>query len=367
MQHQIVPETTPLYVDDAGNAITTHSMLKTFGRCPKQTDYKYNQRLKPRIIRTDDKPLHRGTWFHKLLEEYYAGRSWRAAHKQLVAQYGRLFDEEKDALGDLPAEMEQLMKSYLWHYGADKEDRYHGWKVHETELTLEAPWPDGNGVYRMRLDALIEDDYGLAIVDHKSHVRLPDHGFRLRDKASALYIWCALANDIPVYGFIWNYVLAKAPTKPALVDKGTRLSRSKIVTDFPTAYRAIKEYGLDIDPYRDWLRYLKSQRWQGPDHVQSSPFFRRDTLEKDDDMLARVMKEAMRTRDRMHGYDWTDPDAVERVVDRSCGWCRYSDLCTVEMFQGVDHPQAGNIRRQQFRTGDPLDYYYDEKPSNDES
>jgi hypothetical protein len=362
--------TTPLYVDDAGNAITTHSMLKQFERCPKAADYKYAQRLKPRIITKDEKPLHRGTWFHKLLEVHYAGGSWRAAHRKMSDQYSALFDEEKDALGDLPNEMEQLMKSYLWHYGADKADPFHGWKIHDTELTLEAPWPDGNGVYRMRLDMLIEDDYGLAIVDHKSHVRFPDFGFRLRDKASALYLWCAHANNIPVYGFIWNYVRAKAPTKPALVDqkRTPRLSKVAVDTDFPTAYRAIKEYGLDIEPYKPWLRALKDQRWKGPDHVQNSSFFRRDTMEKDDAMLDRVMKAAMRTRDRMHGYDWTDPDAVERVVDRSCTFmCRFTDLCTVELMQGTDHPQAHNIRRQQFRTADPLAYYQDEKTNTSES
>lgn len=352
-----------LYADEQGREITTHSMLKAFERCPQQAAYKYAQRLKKRMVSARDKPLQRGTWFHKLLEEYYAGRSWQAAHRQLCARFADLFDEEKEALGNLPDEMAALMRSYLWHYGADKSDPYHGWKVHETEFTLECEWPDGRGIYRMRGDMLVEDDYGLWLVDHKSHVRLPDTGFRLRDKASALYIWCCHQNDIPVTGFIWNYIKAKAPTVPALVDqkRSPRLSRVSIETDYPTAVRAIKSYGIDHKPHLDWLRVLKAQRWQYG-AVQSSPFFRRDTLEKDDALLQRVLKAAMKTRTRMHTYDWDDAEGVERVVDRSCTFmCSHTDLCTTELFAGTDSPQSRNIRRQQYVIADPLEYYNDER------
>lgn len=360
-------EIEPLYVDDDGNAITTHSMLKTFERCPKQADYKYAQRLKRRFVVEKDKPLKRGTWFHKLLEVHYAGGDWRVAHRQLTARFNELFDEERDALGDLPREMRALMVSYLWHYGADKSDPFHGWTVHDTEVTLECEWPDGGGIYRMRADAIVEDEFGLWIVDHKTHIKLPGMRFRIMDKASALYIWCAQQNGIPVLGFIWNYIRAKAPSVPALVDqkRTPRLSKSACDTDFPTAYRAIKSYGLDIEPHRAWLRALKNQRWQHG-AVQSSTFFRRDVLEKDNALIDRVLKAAMRTRDRMHGYDWSDPDAVERVADRSCDFvCGYAGLCETELFAGTGAPQAGNIRRQQYKTGDPLEYYQDQKEIGD--
>lgn len=358
---------TGLYVDDDGQQITTHSMLRTFERCPKQADYKYNQRLKRKQFTAHEKHLKRGQWFHKLLEVHYAGGDWRQAHRVLCVEYAGLFDEEQDALGDLPREMRALMVSYLWHYGADASDPHHGWKVHEVEGTLECPWPDGGGIYRMRFDMLVEDDYGLWLVDHKSHLRLPDTGFRLLDKASALYIWCAHQNKIPVNGFIWNYVKAKAPTVPALVDvkKSPRLSRVNIETDYPTMVRAIKKYGIDPLPYIAQLRALKNQRWH-PDNVQSSPFFLRSVLEKDDALIKRVVTATMRTRDRMHTYDFTDPDAVERTVDRSCTFmCTYNGLCTVELFHGLGTPEGRNIRRQQFKQADPLEYYQDERATGD--
>lgn len=352
---------TPLYVDD-GRRIATHSMLQCFGQCPKKAQYKYAERLKPKVLTEKDQPLRRGTWVHKLLELYYRGEDWMAEHRRLTDKFNQLFDIEKDALGDLPTEALRLMKSYLWHYGANRDDPYHGWKVLDTELTLECPWPDGEGVYRCRIDALIEDRWGLAIVDHKTHKRLPSYGHRLRDAASALYLWCARENGLDVNRFIWNYIRTRPPTIPKLVDvkRTPRLSTSSIDTDYPTLWRAIKDYGLSHEDYRDRLISLKQQRWKR-DAVQTSSFFRRSELDKDDDMIARVVAASMRTRDRMDSYDWDDTTAVERVVSIGCEWCTFRELCETELFTG----DGRMIRRRQFRTGDPLDYYQDHKEHDD--
>lgn len=306
-----------------------------------------------------DKPLRRGVWFHELLEVHYRGEDWTLRHAILTNKFLQLFDEEKEALGDLPKELYSLMQSYLWHYGANRDDPYHDWTVLETELTLECPWPDGEGVYRGRIDILYEDRWGLWIGDHKTNKVLPDTSFRLLDKASALYIWAARECGYPVDGFVWNYIRTKVPTKPALVYKGkpnARLSTRSIETDYPTFVRALREYDLDPKQYKQQLRFLKSQRWQ-PDAVQTSPFFQRSRLEKDEDLLARVIGSAMRTRDRMNTYDWNDTETIERVEDRSCKWtCDYTALCETELFSG----HSSIIRNQQYRIGDPLDYYQDQ-------
>lgn len=342
-----------LYETDDGTPVTTHSMVKTFRRCPKQAQYKYAERLKPKMQRSA--PLKRGTWMHELLELYYKGEDWRSRHQELTNQYAKLFDEEKESLGDLPRECMRLMKSYLWHYGANRDDPYHGWEIIDTELTLEATLPNGH-VLRGRLDLLVRDAFGLWIVDHKTHKVLPDFSSRLMDSQSADYLWLAWKNMIPVDGFVWNYLRTKPPTKPVLLKDGSRLSKVAVDTDYPTYAMAIKEYGLDPTPYRDKLQHLKSQRWE-PGKIQTSEFFQRHTLEKDVAMVKRVVSEAMRTSETMHNYDFTDHNRVERVPDRSCRWmCSYNQLCEVELFDG----NAASIRRQ-FTVGDPLDYYNDQK------
>ena len=369
---KVGPLGMPALYEQDGRRITTHSMLKTYLRCPKQTQYKYAERLKKRLATRRDKPLKRGTWVHELLEVHYQGGDWKQRHAELTVKFNQLFDEEKEALGDLPTECARLMRSYLWHYGADKSDPFHGWKVLGTEVTFDAVWPDsedGLDIYRCRLDLLVEDEYGLMIWDHKTHGQLPDHTTRVLDAASPLYIWAARENGYAVRGFGWNYVRTKAPTEPKMVYVGKpqqRMSKSAIDTDYPTYARGIKKA---VTEYQyDWrsdenvvaqLKMLKSQRWAAG-KTQTSPFFRRDVLEKDDDMIARVVAANMRTRDRMHG-DYHDFDIVARANDRSCSWCDFKDLCQVELIGG----HSDIVRRKQFRVGDPLDYYQDQKEVSD--
>jgi hypothetical protein len=207
---------------------------------------------------------------------------------------------------------------------------------------------------------LVEDEYGIWIVDHKTHKQLPDIWFRLLDFQSVLYIWAAWNMGIKVRGFIWNYIRTKVPTTPSLAYAGTareRLSTAAIDTDYVTYYLGIKALDRLNDPVAvAKLRELKSQRWEYG-KVQTSPFFRREPLEKNGPMIARALASAMRTRDSMHEYGWTDLESVERHTDRSCGWCDYRELCTTELFTG----DGSIIRRQQFKVGDPLDYYQDQK------
>lgn len=345
---------TGLYIQD-GKRISTHSMLKTFRRCPKQAEYKYVHRLKPKMLA---KPLRKGSWMHLLLEAFHKGEDWEALHTKLSAKFNRMFDEERDFYGDLPTECRALMTSYIWHYKFDP------WKIIDTEFTLETEFPDGT-IYRGRIDMLIENEFGLWLVDHKNMRTLPDHNFRLLDGQSALYLWAALRNRIPVQGFIWNYLRTKAPTTPKLVYKGKpsqRLSTRAMETDYPTYVaelnRLKREEGLRITPeYKAHAARLKAMRYQHGE-PQTSPFFRRDVLEKQPGMLRRVAIENFRTSSRMHEYDFSNPDAVERVVERSCGFsCSYEDVCTVDLMGGNTRP----LVKQNYTVGDPMDYYYDDK------
>lgn len=345
---------TGLYVQD-GRVISTHSMLKTFRRCPKQAEFKYVHRLKPKLI---GKPLSKGKWMHSLLEAHHSGQDWREIHRKLSIQFNEMFDEEKDFYGDMPTECERLMLSYIWHY------KFEPWKILETEMTLEAELPDG-AILRGRIDALIENEFGLWVVDHKNMKTLPDHNFRILDGQSALYLWLAIRNKIPVEGFIWNYLRTKAPTLPKVVYKGKpaqRLSSRAIETDYPTYITELKrlkeEEGLRITAeYKAHAARLKAQRYKHGE-PQTSSFFRRDILEKQPHMLRRVALENFTTHKRMHSYDFSDPDKVERVIERSCGFsCSYIDICTSQLM-------GGNIRtlvKQNYRVGDPMDYYYDDK------
>ena len=338
-------EILPLYVNEDGIPVVTQSMLKTFLECPRKTMYKYADRLKPK---SQAKPLKRGGWIHTLLESHYRGNDWRDAHKILSLQFDELFDEEKDTLGDLPVEIREIMRSYFWHYENDRD-----WKVLEVELMVEVELPRV-GLYRGKLDLLVETPFGLYVVDHKSNRTLPNTDFRLRDAQSALYLWACRKAGYPVDGFIWNYIKYVAPKQVRFNLNGS-LSKRQGETTYDTAYRSIRRQERDPRDYRDLLAPLRRQRYVhgGP---QLSPFFKRSTLEKDDDMLKQAVGEAIHTSRRMNRYPFLNRRVVERNNTRACDWCTYRDLCTVELF-------AGNVQNvlKGFRQGDPLEYYYDIK------
>lgn len=349
----------PLYPHpETGQAILTNSMLGAFRRCTKQSEYKYVHRLKPKRLGS---PLKRGTWVHSLLEEDARGGDWKALHKKMSHKFNKLFDEEKDFYGDMPGEISAIMKSYFWHYKNDP------WKYHEVELELTAELPNGV-LLRIKFDGLIENQFGLWLIDHKTHKTLPNFEYRMLDTQSPIYIWVARQNGFPVNGFIWNYLRWKAPSVPKMAYVGKRnqaLSKAAVDTDYPTYKRALKqyavEYGLDINDYQRQLDALKRQRYV-PGEPQTSSFFRRDVFEKPDELINNVLKEAMRTADRMNNYDWSDPAAVERTVGRHCQFmCSYTDLCTNELMGNNTRP----LLRQNYDVGDPMSYYHDRAGETD--
>lgn len=323
-------------------SVVNHSMLKTFRRCPKQVEYKYGRQLLPRV---DSKPLTRGKWFHALLEAHYSGGDWKKVHRAWCKRFSALFDEEKEMLGDLPNEMLRLMRSYLWHYAHEAE-----WKVLEIEKTIEAVLPDGTK-FKGKVDMLIENEYGIWLVDHKTHKQIPKLLNRRLDTQSPAYLWACWENGLDVRGFIWNYVRTHPPSTPTVLKSGERFSKKLGETDYYTFAVAVKRSGFDPDDYRDKLDYLKAQRYEYG-KPQTSPFFQRSILERTDSSIAQSIRELNHTAYRLANYNF-DPIMTERIVDRSCEWmCAYKDLCVAEL-----HGEQTRHIMRNFRTGDPFEYY----------
>ena len=352
--------------NDAGKLVISQSMIKAFKQCPREFYYKQILRLQPKVHSV---PLTRGKWMHALLEAYYkeladsgdhtAGESKASLeHKRWTKSFSTLFDEEKEKLGDLPRECWLLWQSYMWHWAEDRS-----WTIHEVERTLEAELPNGM-TFKGRVDMIVEDEYGLWIVDHKTHKRMPDWTYRLLDEQSPLYIWAARENGIPVQGFIWNYLLTAAPSIPKVLVNGSAFYKRLGDTTYPVFARAVKRAQLehpetflkDASKRREvasLLRVLKAQKGRDSD------FFRRDRLEKSDELLERVVATTMRTGEAIEAYDWSQPDLVERNVNACKGFmCSYKDLSQVDLINGgVDTITV----RQRYKVESPWNYYEEEK------
>ena len=352
----------PLYETDEGRPITTQSMIKTFRMCPREAMYKYHDRLQPKTV---SKPLTRGKWVHSLLEEHYNGRDWKIPHLKLTAQFSKLFDEEKEHLGDLPRELDLLMESYFWHYG-DPQYKDHRWTVHEVEKLIEADMPSGH-LFRGKVDMIVEDQFGLWLVDHKTHGRMPDWQYRMLDEQSTLYTWAARENGIPVRGFIWNYLSTAGFPEYQVLKNGKQFyAKSLTAESTPYAFKhaidkAREEYPETFAKEPDYLATLKARmielkkdRWQGPDVLPSSPFFRRDVLEKSPKLIDRVLKSVDRTSVNMHAYDFTDRDSVERDINACKGFfCSYKSLSMADLVTG----DSSMTRKRDYIEHDPLAYH----------
>ncbi|MCA1839730.1 MAG: PD-(D/E)XK nuclease family protein [Actinobacteria bacterium] len=336
--------------------VITNSLIKQFKSCQNATKYKHIELLAPRVSRS--KPLKRGVWFHDMLEARYKGESVTAVHKANCAKYGKLFDEEKEILGDLPTEMADLYRAYRWHYRDDES-----WTVLDVELKLEAELPNGMQG-QGKVDVIIEDEFGLWIVDHKTHLRMPTWDYRALDPQAPLYIWMARKNGIPVRGFIWNYVVPTAP-KPLNFNKNGSLSkRQPAVVDFPTVTKDLGDrYTHDLlhTDVRDILTKLERVRYDR-DSPSLSPVFRRDLLEPDEETIDRFIDDLTVTADRYQNWlqtTGTGYPMVERSVSRNCEWCDYRTLCVAEL-TGMN---ADGVRHREFIKADPFEYYKDK--SND--
>lgn len=348
--------------DDGVTPVTTQSMIKAFRSCPREALYKYAMRLSPKVAST---PLTRGKWVHSILEDYYNGLDWHITHKKMKLQFSKLMDEEKEKLGDLPNEIELMMKSYFWHYG-DPEVEGTEWEVVDVELLLEAPMPNGH-IFRGKFDMLVMIDGRLWLVDHKTHKKFPDWAYRMFDEQSTMYTWVARENGIPVEGFIWNYINTSGFPKYNVLKDGSAFYKKSLDADstYPALVAAVKKAQKEYpdtflkDPadkraVKARLQALKEERWRGPNDMPRSTFFRRDFLSKDDDLIERTLKSVMRTSDTMHSYDFSDPDYVERDVNQCKGFmCNFKDLSLADLVQG----DSTLLQKRGYKKSDPLAYH----------
>ena len=348
-----------------GRLLVSQSMMKTFLGCPREAMYKYHMKLQPK---KGSLPLERGKWMHTILESYYKGEDWKPEHAKLVNRYNQLFDEEKENLGDLPTEIESLWDAYQWHYGDPQYKDETDWKIHEVELKLQAELPNGH-ILSGKFDMLIENQHGLYLVDHKTHKKFPDWTYRMLDMQSPIYTWLCQQNGIPVNGFIWNYIRTSGIPTPKLLKSNKNFYSKDFSneTDYPTFAGAVKrnlqEFGYkDGGPFladpddraqvKARLAYLKGLRWS-PDGPQESPFFRREVIEKSDEMVERVLASVVRTTDRINEYDFSDPDSVERNIGNCKSFmCSYKQLNMGDLVNG----DSSISQRRDFKVHNPMAY-----------
>lgn len=277
-------------------------------------------------LRPKRKKLHLelGTWVHDLLMTYHDGEDWKKKHRLLKAKFNSLFEEEREELGDLPAEALRLFKSYLRHWkGKDKDHR-----TIDTEMNEIITLPNGIE-FNFIIDEIYEDTDGLWLRDHKTLSKFMPADFLLLDAQLTRYFYCAEKMGYgPLMGVEFNQIRTKPPAIPEVLQSGMLSQRANIDTDYWTYMQAIKDNGQKPALYKPLL----SKLWERDQN--DSRFFRRSRLPKDTPVTEQMMDELQTTEEEIKEAEARGK--FPRTPDKSCEWmCDYLGPCVIDL-QGGD-------------------------------
>lgn len=266
--------------------------------------------------------------------------TWEKRHKQLTKKFNSMFEEERELYGDQPTICRNIMEGYEYHWRKEEEH----WEVIAVEEEFSVELPHGH-IFRFKVDGIITDEWGMWLLEHKSHKTLPDDNYRFIDLQTARYVWALKKLGYPIDGVLWNYIRTKEPSKPKLTQKGV-LSKAKLDTDLFTFVQGLKELGIDPREHRDVILALK----------RHNSFLRRVKTPKPDLISKTLIKEIV-----------TVADAIERgseptrSIDRSCVYmCSYMDICMTELYGG----DAKQIISSRYRSATTDDYYANPEKEN---
>lgn len=288
----------------------SYSGVRDWKRCRKL--YYYRRILNLRRKRTTVS-MRKGSVIHELVETYLTGNDLVDVLDRLHSEFAHMFEEEREYYGDIPAEAERIINSYVEQYPLDPE------MTIEVELEFQDIPISRDVALNGRIDWVFEDDRGVWVCDHKTTGRsIPTDTFRLWDLQTAIYTRVVREMGYEPRGIVFNYIKTKPPTVPKILKAGG-MSKRKIITDERTILKVIEENGLDPSEYEEMLATARK-----------TEFFSRKFLPKPDMLVDNLMVEI----DQI-GKEIQTTDAFYRSPGRECETCEFFPVCMAEL-SGLD-------------------------------
>src|SRR6478736_3101953 len=204
----------------------SQSSLRAWRSCRLMFNYKYVEKLAPKkIIR----PLVFGSAVHRVLEYRALGKSQEAAFKKVLEEKSHIFSADVDEYDQIILDARRIMRAYDEYWTAQGDVT--PYKIGKRKAEHEFVWDMGEGiVFEGIRDMIAETDDGrLWLTEHKSHKKIPDEAYRMRDLQTMLYRQAALdtMGVKQIAGILWDYLSSKSPSEPKLLKNGT-LSKARI-------------------------------------------------------------------------------------------------------------------------------------------
>lgn len=293
-------------------------MLKTYRKCHKAYNYKYEQNLQKK---KKDASLLRGSCVHEMIEAKANGKDPWETFESYVEKNKPLFTEQDPEYENLVDMITTIMEGYFSYYKNDplKPIVLNG-KAAEHPFSVEL---DKDVVLTGVIDMIVEDPkLGIGIEDHKTHKVIPTGDIAYSNIQSALYAWAMTQLDeFPNPQFmVWNYIRWKEPTKPKLLKSG-KMSTSLGDTTWRVYRRALIEANLDLKDYEEVRQQLEGRE---------SEFFVRQYLPINKTIMNNIKEDALSTAHQIMSSKLKD-----RNITRDCSYCEFYPLCQAEL-KGLD-------------------------------
>lgn len=317
------------------NFQVSHSRIKTFRRCSKKHDYKYNEGL-----RTKKKaaPLFRGTILHEMIDARVKGKDPFAISRRYAKEYRQLLREEREMYGETFIEdIDRIFEGYKRAYPKD-----HLLKVEHSEKEIEVELTKGITLKAI-IDKIVWDGQRRWLMEHKSHRTIPDEEKRFSDLQTVIYTWAWNEEhaDEPIEGVMWDYLRTKPPTIPEPLVKGGLSVAKNQDTDYYTYVMTAAQHQVNLNEpkYAEFVGMLKKRG--------SMDFFQRITLPSPPKVLIKSIVQDLRETAVVIRDQGRKLQA--RNMTKDCSWeCEFYKLCHAEL-RGLD---SDFVRKTEFEVRD---------------
>lgn len=294
--------------------MSSYSELSTYLDCARKWGYRYGEQIVPKqrpVYYTLGSLVHDGLkqWY---LQEIGDSQEWM---DRTILEQGSIVDFDTE---QLIIEAEGYLRRYIQYW---KDDAELGDVLHvEEEFSVNI----GGRVFTFTPDLVVQNDWGVVVLDHKTTGRWPYLAGDL-DLQSVLYFGGVKALYPQATGFMWNWIRKKVPTQPRLAKSRTKSgSRIADIGRIDTTYEILRdfalEHGITNDPVLDRrLAELKEENF----------YFRRDFHFVNDADINSIYNDAAMIMDQIQ-YSW-ELGACPRNYRRDCRErCGYYSICRAD-------------------------------------